>query len=62
MRLQLALNVRNLGTAVDFYSKMFGVAPAKLSLLCEMRARLVPARTTLRNPLRSRQVDSGQEH
>ena len=30
MRLQLALNVRNLDAAVDFYSKMFGIAPAKL--------------------------------
>ena len=30
MRLQLALNVRDLGTAVDFYSKMFGVGPAKV--------------------------------
>ena len=30
MRLQLALNVRDLGTAVDFYSRMFGVAPAKV--------------------------------
>jgi len=28
-RLQLALNVRNLDEAVDFYSKMFGVPPAK---------------------------------
>ena len=30
MRLQLALNVEDLDSAVDFYSKMFGVAPAKL--------------------------------
>ena len=30
MRLQLALNVRDLGTAVDFYTRMFGVAPAKV--------------------------------
>ena len=29
MRLQLALNVRDLDTAVDFYSKMFDTAPAK---------------------------------
>ncbi len=29
MRLQLALNVRNMDSAVDFYSKMFGVAPRK---------------------------------
>ena len=28
-RLQLALNVRNLDEAVDFYSKMFGARPAK---------------------------------
>lgn len=30
MRLQLALNVDNLGEAVDFYSKMFATAPAKI--------------------------------
>ena len=30
MRLQLALNVDNLDEAVEFYSKMFGTAPAKL--------------------------------
>ena len=30
MRLQLALNVHDLDAAVDFYSRMFGVAPAKL--------------------------------
>ena len=29
MRLQLALNVQNMDSAVDFYSKMFGVAPRK---------------------------------
>jgi catechol 2,3-dioxygenase-like lactoylglutathione lyase family enzyme len=29
MRLQLALNVDDLDAAVDFYSKMFGTAPAK---------------------------------
>ncbi|MCU0260980.1 MAG: VOC family protein [Ilumatobacteraceae bacterium] len=29
MRLQLALNVTDLDAAVDFYSKMFGTAPAK---------------------------------
>src|SRR5215207_666586 len=29
MRLQLALNVADLDKAVDFYSRMFGVAPAK---------------------------------
>src|SRR3954453_21231883 len=29
MRLQLALNVADLDTAGEFYSKMFGVAPAK---------------------------------
>lgn len=29
MRLQLALNVRDLDTAVDFYSKMFDTQPAK---------------------------------
>ena len=29
MRLQLALNVRDLDAAVDFYSKMFGAAPKK---------------------------------
>ena len=29
MRLQLALNVDDLESAVSFYSKMFGVAPAK---------------------------------
>jgi catechol 2,3-dioxygenase-like lactoylglutathione lyase family enzyme len=29
MRLQLALNVGNLGEAVDFYTRMFGVGPAK---------------------------------
>ena len=29
MRLQLALNVPNLDEAVSFYSKMFGVEPAK---------------------------------
>jgi hypothetical protein len=29
MRLQLALNVSDLGEAVDFYSRMFGVGPAK---------------------------------
>ena len=29
MRLQLALNVDDLDTAVDFYSKMFGVEPHK---------------------------------
>jgi len=29
MRLQLALNVRDLDTAVDFYSAMFGTEPAK---------------------------------
>jgi catechol 2,3-dioxygenase-like lactoylglutathione lyase family enzyme len=28
-RLQLALNVRNLDAAVDFYSKLFGTEPAK---------------------------------
>ena len=30
MRLQLALNVRDLDEGIDFYSKMFGTAPAKL--------------------------------
>jgi catechol 2,3-dioxygenase-like lactoylglutathione lyase family enzyme len=29
MRLQLALNVADLDEAVDFYTRMFGVAPAK---------------------------------
>ena len=29
MRLQLALNVSDLGEAVDFYTRMFGVGPAK---------------------------------
>ena len=29
MRLQLALNVRDMDSAVDFYSKMFGVEPRK---------------------------------
>ena len=29
MRLQLALNVRDLEAAVDFYSKLFGVEPRK---------------------------------
>jgi len=29
MRIQLALNVRDLDRAVAFYTKMFGVAPAK---------------------------------
>ena len=29
MRLQLALNVKDLDAAVEFYSKMFGVAPNK---------------------------------
>ena len=29
MRLQLALNVNDLDSAVDFYSKMFGVEPGK---------------------------------
>ena len=29
MRLQLALNVKDIDKAVDFYSKMFGVAPNK---------------------------------
>ena len=29
MRLQLALNVSNLQEAVDFYSRMFGVEPAR---------------------------------
>ena len=29
MRLQLAINVSNLDQAVDFYSRMFGVGPAK---------------------------------
>jgi catechol 2,3-dioxygenase-like lactoylglutathione lyase family enzyme len=29
MRLQLALNVADLDAAVDFYSRMFGVEPAK---------------------------------
>jgi catechol 2,3-dioxygenase-like lactoylglutathione lyase family enzyme len=29
MRLQLALNVRDLDRAVDFYSRMFGAAPAR---------------------------------
>jgi len=29
MRLQLAINVADLDTAVDFYSRMFGVEPAK---------------------------------
>ncbi|MBA3288219.1 MAG: VOC family protein [Acidimicrobiia bacterium] len=30
MRLQLALNVADLDEAVDFYTRMFGVGPAKL--------------------------------
>ena len=30
MRLQLALNVKDLDSAVDFYSKLFGVEPRKL--------------------------------
>jgi catechol 2,3-dioxygenase-like lactoylglutathione lyase family enzyme len=30
MRLQLALNVSDLDKAVDFYTRMFGVEPAKL--------------------------------
>jgi catechol 2,3-dioxygenase-like lactoylglutathione lyase family enzyme len=29
MRLQLAINVTDLDTAVDFYSRLFGVEPAK---------------------------------
>ncbi|MDQ3738385.1 MAG: VOC family protein [Actinomycetota bacterium] len=29
MRVQLALNVKDLDEAVDFYSRMFGVSPAK---------------------------------
>jgi hypothetical protein len=29
MRLQLALNVDDLGEAIDFYTRMFGVGPAK---------------------------------
>ena len=29
-RVQLALNVSDLDTAIDFYSKLFGAAPAKL--------------------------------
>ena len=29
MRLQLALNVADLDEAIDFYTRMFGVAPAK---------------------------------
>jgi len=29
MRLQLALNVRNLDEAVEFYTRLFGVAPRK---------------------------------
>ncbi len=29
MRLQLALNVRDLDRAIDFYSRMFGAAPAR---------------------------------
>ena len=30
MRLQLALNVDDLDTAIDFYTKLFGEAPAKV--------------------------------
>ncbi|MGF1598815.1 MAG: ArsI/CadI family heavy metal resistance metalloenzyme [Acidimicrobiales bacterium] len=30
MRLQLALNVDDLDTAIDFYSRMFGAEPAKI--------------------------------
>jgi catechol 2,3-dioxygenase-like lactoylglutathione lyase family enzyme len=30
MRLQLALNVGDLDAAIDFYSRLFGVAPAKV--------------------------------
>jgi catechol 2,3-dioxygenase-like lactoylglutathione lyase family enzyme len=30
MRLQLALNVADLAKAVDFYTRMFGVGPAKI--------------------------------
>ena len=30
MRLQLALNVSNLEESIDFYHRMFGVAPAKI--------------------------------
>ncbi len=30
MRLQLALNVSDLGEAVDFYTRMFGTGPAKV--------------------------------
>jgi catechol 2,3-dioxygenase-like lactoylglutathione lyase family enzyme len=30
MRLQLALNVRNIEEAVDYYAKLFGVQPHKL--------------------------------
>ncbi len=30
MRLQLALNVSNLEESIDFYHRMFGVAPAKV--------------------------------
>lgn len=30
MRLQLALNVKNLDEAIDFYTKMFDTAPAKI--------------------------------
>ena len=30
MRLQLALNVDDLDTAIDFYSKMFATAPVKV--------------------------------
>ena len=30
MRIQLALNVRDLDRSIDFYSKMFGTTPAKI--------------------------------
>lgn len=30
MRVQLALNVADLDEAIDFYSRMFGIAPAKI--------------------------------
>ena len=37
MRLQLALNVRDMDAAVAFYSKMFGVAPHDFGL-CRVRS------------------------
>ena len=50
-RVQLSINVSDLGAAVAFYSRLFGAAPAKLRPgLCQLRHRGPPLKLVLNSP------------